>query len=429
MNRPSAPANSKPDTSRPGRAWWPRRLPGRLLASGLLAAVAMVAGIAAPALAATAAPGHSAAPNLPARAQAVTAGQAAQRAGSPAGSTPSDEVLFSLLPANATKPDGRLRFSYGNVTPGSVITDHVALINRGSEAAYTLYGTDATGTTLKNTLTFLQSGQQPKDIGSWVHFQPSGAATLHEVLAANQGLLLTFTIDVPGDATPGDHTGAVIAAFELPRLIRGGRAVYLYQRIAVPIELRVTGALNPGLRVESVSTSFNDPINPIGTGSATVSFSVVNTGNVRITGTDWLTVTGPFGKKVHLNLPKLPVILPGDSVRVSGTASGLYPLGPMTATATVVPAFPSLLLAAGEKLPPVSQDSASLFAVPWALIVVILVLAGLGFGIRYYLRWRTRQQHEIVAEAVARARTDTARSILGGSGGTGGGTGSAGDSA
>ena len=51
----------------------------------------------------------------------------------------------------------------------------------------------------------------------------------------------------------------------------------------MPIELRVTGPLRAGLQVESISTGFNDPLNPFGTGSATVSYTVHNTGNVRLT--------------------------------------------------------------------------------------------------------------------------------------------------
>ena len=64
----------------------------------------------------------------------------------------------------------------------------------------------------------------------------------------------------------------------------------------MPLELRVPGALRAGLQVQSISTGFSDPLNPFGTGSATVSYTVTNTGNVRQSGTHAVKVTGPFGQ-------------------------------------------------------------------------------------------------------------------------------------
>lgn len=366
----------------------------RLLASGvLLVTAAAMAAIGSPA----------------------TAAMAAVHSGSPSGSTASSpkQISFSLITASGKGPDLRGRFTYSNIRPGTTITDHVAIVNHASASAYSLYGTDATGTTLKNVLTLLRPDQKPTDIGSWVHFGSNNASTTNLVMGASQAITEQFTINVPPNATPGDHTGAVVAALGLPRKNSKGQNVVIYERIALEIALRVVGPLNPGLRVESVSAGFRNSLNPFGNGAATVTYLVVNTGNVRMTGTQSVAVTGPFGMKSKVTPPPLPVILPGDSVRVTAAAPGLYPAGPMSAAVTVNPAIPPLLKSANEKVPPVSHDAASLFAVPWALVVVIMLLVGAGFGVRYFLRWRQRQQRALVEAAIARARTDTAKRILG----------------
>ena len=97
-----------------------------------------------------------------------------------------------------------------------------------------------------------------------------------------------------------------------------------YQRIAVPIELRVTGKLRAGLQVESISTGFHNPLSPFGTGSATVSYTVHNTGNIRLTGSQTVTGHRPLRLwRARFQLRNLPTVLPGDSVRVLHRAASV----------------------------------------------------------------------------------------------------------
>ena len=100
------------------------------------------------------------------------------------------------------------------------------------------------------------------------------------------------------------------------------------------------GALAAGIQVQSISTGFSDPLNPFGTGSAAVSYTLTNTGNVRQSATPGVNITGPFGQSATVHPAKLPVILPGDSVRVTASLSGLFPAGPMTAHVDVTPGWP-----------------------------------------------------------------------------------------
>lgn len=373
----------------------------RALAGGLLLTLAGTA-------AATAGPA-AAAP----LAGTATAAQATV-AGTPASTPTQLKVTWSILPATSTGPDKtRQRFQYGTVKPGSTVTDHVEIVNDSAQsAAFSIYGTDGSGTTTQGALLLLAPQKKPSDIGSWVHF-PGGAPQLSTIISGGQAIVTQFTVKVPPQATPGDHTGAVVAQVAVPGKNSAGVAVTTNYRIAVPLELRVPGALSAGLQVQSISTGFSDPLNPFGTGTATISYSVVNTGNVRQSGAQAVTVTGPFGQKVVVHPPKLPTILPGDSIRVTAQAPGLFPFGPMTAKVDVTAGWPTDTIPLSQSAPEVTEN-ASLFAFPWSLLGLVLLLVAIGVGIWFYLRWRGRLRRAELASVAARASRETERRLLGG---------------
>jgi hypothetical protein len=368
-----------------------RRTSGRVLAGGLmLAAIASAVAATGPA------------------ALASRSSAAARSAQSASGVV----VSWSESPASATAPDARSVFSYTNIKPGSTITDHVAVLNRSKQdVAFTVYATDASGTTPGNVLELLPSGVKPHDIGSWVTF-PKGQTRLSIVIGADQGIIEPFTISVPLHATPGDHTGGMIAQVGFTRRTTKGSLVIENQRIAVPIELRVAGALHPGLQVESISTGFRNPLSPFGTGSASVAYTVYNSGNVRLTGSQVVSVTGPFGISSKVRLNNLPTVLPGDSVRLTVRLAGLFPFGAMTAKVRVGPAVPKG--APAEVLPVASiTGSASLFAVPWTLIGVIILVLLASFGGWRLRRWQRRRLGGKLAAVAEGARRETERRLLG----------------
>jgi type II secretory pathway pseudopilin PulG len=332
---------------------------------------------------------------------------------------PPGTVSWSVEPASATGPDTRTIYKYLNIQPGSTIFDHVAVFNRGSQAAaFSIYATDATGTTSSDALTLLPANSRPFSIGAWTAF-PGHGGQLSIIIPGGKGVILPFTIKVPRRATPGDHIGGMIAAVGVPHRASNGQLVTVYERIAVPIELRITGKLVAALTVESVSIGFSTPFNPFGGGSAHVTYSVANTGNVLLAGTQVVTVTGPFGAKSTIRMHALPTILPGDSVRYSVSSGGLYPAGSIGARVAVTPAWPK------DAAPlPVSLASASAsgsaFALPWALLVLVILLAGGFYGWRRLSRGRRRAHQAEIALAAERARIETERRLLGGSNGKSG---------
>jgi hypothetical protein len=387
----------RPHTRIRGRIWV-----GSMLLGTVAAAVAAVAATGSAAVAAPLSP-------------VLTARQVHQASGGSDGEgTPPGKVSWSVLPATAHGPDrSRNLFNYGVVKPGSTIIDHVEIVNRGKQsAAFSLYATDAVGTTPQGALLLLSAGKKPVDIGAWTTF-PGGAAQLSTVIPAGKAIIESFSVAVPRLATPGDHTGGLVAAVGIPGKNGAGLAIVQNYRIAVPMELRVPGALHASVQVQSISAGFDDPLNPFGNGSAAISYTVANTGNVRQSATQVVTVTGPFGQKSAVRPAKVPTILPGDSVRVTVKVPGLYPAGPMTAHVTVTPGWPLRTIPLAT-IVPTANEAASLFAMPWSLVGLISLLAAIGLAVWWVLRWRRREhQAEIVAAAV-KARRETERRLLGG---------------
>src|SRR5215471_17104417 len=375
------------------------RVRGRVWAAGVL-------------LATIAAAGAGAGPAAVAAPQAVTARQSHQAGGGSGNGAPV-KVTWSVFPATAKGPDqNRQLFSYGVVKPGASIIDHVEIVNKSKQAAaFSLYAADAFGTTPQGALLLEPPAKKPIDIGAWATF-PGHVAQLSTVIPAHTAVIEQFTLAVPHLATPGDHTGGLVAAVSVPRKTKTGLGVLETYRIAVPMELRVPGALHAAVQVQSIATGFSVPLSPFGTGSATVSYSVANTGNVRQNVTQAVTVTGPFGQKSTIRPPKLPLVLPGDSIRVTAAFPGLYPAGPMTAHVTVTPGWPPRTIPLA-RIVPVANGTASLFAVPWSLIGLILLLAAIGFGVWWVLRWRRRLHQAELAATAAKASRDTERRLLG----------------
>jgi len=376
-----------------------RRIGDRVLAGFLLVAAAGVAVLAA-------GPTASAAPSSTgARAAGLTA----------AASRPSGAITWSEIPASATAPDSRTTYDYATVQPGTTITDHVAVLNRSSASvAFTIYATDATGTTAANTLILMPPTQTPVDIGSWVSVD-GHAGKLPVVIAGDKGVIEPFRISVPRNARPGDHTGAIFAAVTFTARAKNGTVVSEEHRIGIPMYLRVAGPLTAGLSVEAVSVAAPGTISPLGSSATSVTYTVHNTGNVRLAGSSLVSVSGLFGAKLSTGSKPLPTVLPGDSVRITVTPGSVYPFGPINAHVRVSPTAPPGGAALAAPLASVT-GSASLFAVPWALLVLIVLVVGLIVGLVQLLRWRRRRLGDTLAAVADNARKETERRLLGPSG-------------
>jgi hypothetical protein len=321
-------------------------------------------------------------------------------------------ISWSVVPATATAPDARTKYVYTNIPPGATISDHVAVFNRGCvSAAFGVYLTDATGSTTSGALTFLPANTKSTDIGAWTGF-PGHVNQVSAIIAGGKGIIEPFTITVPSNATPGDHTGGMIAQVGVPHRTSTGQMVTLYQRIAIPVELRVAGPLTASLKVQNLNAGFSNPVNPFGTGSASVTYTVTNSGNVRLAGSQLVTVSGSLGGNDTIRPPVLPMVLPGDSIRVTVRAPGLYPAGPVHAKVSLTPQWPAKTTPLSARLTLASSET-SLFEIPYATLVLLILFFGGGYGVWRYLRWRRRAHLEDLATVADQARRETERRLLG----------------
>jgi len=297
-------------------------------------------------------------------------------------------VTFGVEPSTSRAPDGRPFFSYG-VTPGGLLTDHVAILNYSLRPLpLTVYAQDGVNSA-GGGFTLKVGAVRPTDAGAWLslglHRLVVTVPARRSALSPPAALIVPITLRVPFTATPGDHVAGIVAV--LTSVARRGLAnVRLDQRVATRVFIRVAGKVHAQLSIENVAASYQGTLNPVSKGVVTVTYRVRNTGNAILGGTQAVQVTGWFGQQVTVTtLPQVPLLLPGSSVNEIVRVPGVFPTGPLTATAAVVP-----LHLQGEVDPGLVRKvtaSTTLWAIPWPLIVVLLMLAALGAE---YLR---RRQH------------------------------------
>ncbi|WP_327010361.1 DUF916 domain-containing protein [Dactylosporangium sp. NBC_01737] len=312
----------------------------------------------------------------------------------PAHAAPEDEFRWAVTPVGPNGPDGRSRYDY-QVRPGTQIQDRVAVWNLGTKAVnFTVYSTDAF-TSSDGAFSLLTAAQPAKDLGTWTDLTPKTYTVQPQTRAD-----VAFTINVPVNATPGDHAGGIVASVVGTKNdAGGGQQVDIDRRVASRIYLRVDGPVTPGLAVESLQVDYANPANPFQGADMTVTYRVRNTGNIRVSGTAAVRARGPLG----LNLGEtgdieVPEMLPGSEITVTRKISGVFPAVWLTAQVSINPVSSQGRLSAVNR-------GATIAAPPWALVgVLLLIIAAVALVV-----WRRRR------------RRHTERVLVGAGAGAGGG--------
>ena len=343
----------------------------RLLRAGSATSALMfwvLAGLAGPALADSASPTASASASPSAASSADTVGQSV--------------VTFGLGPSTKGKIDRRANFTM-LAARGGVVSDEMAVVNLTySQVSLNIYAADATNGP-DGSVGLEPSYGPKKDSASWVTFNtPTGKGYI--VLQPRETAYIPFTVRVPQDAYVGDHLAGVVAALVTQGQTPGqagspGTDVTLEQRVALRLNLRVAGELQAGLEIEGLSASFAAPLSPFEPGVATISYTVKNTGNVRLGDRQEVSVRGVTGPTVFAQgLKDVPMLLPGNTAKVRVSIPGVSPFVFDTASVTVV-----ALAVAGDANPPSEVASASTHfaAVPWTLFAVVLGLGLVAAGL------------------------------------------------
>lgn len=278
-------------------------------------------------------------------------------------------TTFGVQPSAAKKPDARPHFSYG-ATPGAAVKDHIAVYNYGKEPlTLRVYAGDAF-TTADGGFDLFAANHKSTDVGSWVKL---GKNLLN--VPGRSHVIVPFTLTVPRNVTPGDHTGGIVASLSAVRTDKKGSKVAVDQRVGARIYLRVAGELKPRLSVEGLHTAYQGTANPFGTGSATVTYTVRNTGNVRLAARQAVRVRDLFGGGASVANPRdITELLPGAAVKITASAIGVVPAMRDTTTVTVDPK--SVRGDIKHRVLPRVTRVENFWAVPWALLALLLVAAG-----------------------------------------------------
>jgi hypothetical protein len=288
------------------------------------------------------------------------------------------------------RPDGRTRFSY-TADPGQSVTDRVLVGNTGTQRQdFTVYATDGFNAE-DGSFSLLATDETPTTIGTWVTFG-NGENRLQFSLEPEEVRLIEFTLQLPAEATPGDHVGGLVAS-----VLEQGAQVNLDRRVATTLTTRVSGELQPQLTVTSFEASYEgDWWNPFG-GTVHVRYDVTNPGNVALaanvtTGVNtWFGIpaTGDQGSGV-------PSILPGNSASYEFDAQGVGQWGYLNPGIELNPFVQSDDTSLLLPVPTVRRDAVT-FAMPWMLLILVVLAA----GVFLLLRWRRRRDEARAEEWIA----------------------------
>ncbi|WP_327251543.1 WxL protein peptidoglycan domain-containing protein [Streptomyces sp. NBC_01244] len=312
-------------------------------------------------------------------------------ASTPAAPGEDRKSTFGVQPAGPKGPDARAHFSYG-VTGGATTRDQIAIWNYGEEPlTLAVYASDAVNTA-DGGFDLLPAGRAPKDAGSWIKLERDQVT-----VPAKGNVIVPFTVSVPREVTPGDHTGGIVASLAAGATDAQGNKVKLDQRVGARVYVRAAGTLTPRLEVQQVTASYEGSANPFSEGSATVTYTLSNTGNVRLGARQAVRVNGLFGTSVTADGVKdLGDLLPGTSLAITARADGVAQVLRSSAVVSVQPV--AARDGVDPKLPSLTR-SVSLWTVPWALLAMVLVITGGGLWV-----WRRRRLARAAAAVSARRR-------------------------
>jgi hypothetical protein len=269
---------------------------------------------------------------------------------------------------------------------GQSQTDRVEVRNPGDQArTFYLYAADAYSTSVGGAFALHLRTDASSDAAAWIAL-PAAQLTVPPRTAS----VVPIQLNVPADATPGDHTAGIVAEDIAPVASQGG--VKAVHRVAARTYVRVEGPLRPALAVTGLAIHHDDPVlSPLtGLPSGTVSFTLVNSGNVRVQLDQIkLRLTGLFGRTVHtITLRPLRAgqtatpnalpdqILPRSAVQFSQDFRHLPPFEALDLHVAVAAEDPVV------HTPVVTAVSRGLWIVPWAVLGLLVGAIALGWLLR-----------------------------------------------
>ncbi|MBD3926744.1 DUF916 domain-containing protein [Nocardioides cavernae] len=259
--------------------------------------------------------------------------------------------------------------------PGQVVKDSVRIQNfTDKPITFDLYGADGYNTRASGFFALKGLEEPQTDVGAWIRM-PFRRLTVAGRTQAD----VPFTIKVPDNATPGDHVGGVVA---LNTAIEGTQdaddlKIGVQRAVGARLYLRVAGPVTPDVTVTEVGLDHERGWLPwTGSGNGTVTYTIENTGNVRLAPGTVIALTGLFGRELDTVRPEALVdLLPGQTVTLTEAVTGIGFLDRVTT---------SVSLEISEGVGDTGQTVS--WVIPWlAMALLALLLVGAAWW------WRRRR--------------------------------------
>ncbi len=293
-------------------------------------------------------------------------------------------VTWSVRPVAGEDGSARPNFVL-DAEPGATVTDELVVTNDGAvNLVLGVYVSDAFNTAEGET-DLLAGDERPRDIGAWT---TTGTSSI--TVPAGGQVTVPFTVAVPEDAPAGDHVGGIVTSLTVTEEGTGGTRVKVERRLGSRIYLRVAGELRPELTFTELSAEYHGSINPFSPGTTELTYTVENTGNVRLRATRIARVATSLGFAERADeAADMSELLPDNSFTFTQRVGGVWPGFSTTSSIELDPYD-----ASGEQLrppaaPAIARTSTTL--VPWSA-VVLLVLVALGVVVGMLLRRRKRRR-------------------------------------
>ncbi len=264
--------------------------------------------------------------------------------------------------------------------PGDTITDALVVENTSDvNLVLGVYASDAFNTPSGGT-DLLAGDSDAVDVGSWTTPDVDSIT-----VPAGGSVTVPFTIEIPRDAAPGDHTGGIVTSLRLTEPDAEGNRVTVERRLGSRIYLRIEGGVEPELTFTQLEVRHRGGANPFAPGSLEVVYRIENTGNVRLRATRLVRVEPGVGATITDEAADMPELLPGNSYDFTQRVGGVWP-----AFGTEVEVELTPYAAAGDTVEPapgvvIARTQLTLWPVAQILAVLLVLLAA---GAWWWLRRR-----------------------------------------
>lgn len=304
--------------------------------------------------------------------------------------TEPDEVTWSVQTADNANGQSRPNYRY-ELAPGQTVDDAIVVSNYSDrELTFAVYAADGFLNEAAQ-LDLLPAGEESEHVGQWVSM-----AADEVTVGAGEAVAIDFRLTVPPNATPGDYAGGIVTSLGPSD---NGDGVQVDRRLGSRLLLRVGGELRPALGISDVVVDHRGSWLPWQPGDATVTFTLENTGNVRLSGTQTVSFAGLLGlggrSSVSVDVEEM---LPGSSFERTVELQDVWPMLRTTGTVSVDGAP-----VGEESEQPLVREDFALWTVPWSVLAGLAVVVGGVVLSRLRARRRRQAEDRRVAAAVAAA--------------------------